>query len=179
MDSLFHFIFPLIAAVAARIHVKHRIETVLGLSLAAVLIDLDVFFIHHATLHNLFITALLPLILILLAFKFENPKKTKYKTITIALFLFLVSHPILDMFTEGGIQLFYPLSTQLYNFEFGWSLGYGYVVSAAGIGLTIYFILILLVLFLEDFISYYKKEPVKKALFDTIKKEERKIKKEL
>lgn len=140
MDSLFHFVFPLIIALAARVHLKHGLLWVLGLSLAAVLLDLDVFFVHRATLHNLFVTLLLPAILVAFAFQYEK-RGNKYKTLSLLLLLFLLSHTILDMGTESGVQLLYPFTDQVYQFSGGVSVGLpigsGYLVSGLGISLLL------------------------------------------
>jgi membrane-bound metal-dependent hydrolase YbcI (DUF457 family) len=183
MDSLFHFIFPLIIALAARIHLKHGIEWVVGLALATVLLDLDVFLIHRATLHNVFVVVLLPIILVLLAFRYEK-KGTKYKTLSLVLLLFLFSHTLLDMGTEAGVQLFYPLSDQVYQFTGGISVGLpagqGYLISGVGISLALYFFFLLLVLFIEDFVGFFARgKNVRKAFKATVNKENRKIRKEL
>jgi len=183
MDSTFHFIFPLIIALAARVHLRHGIEWVLGMSLATVLLDLDVFFIHRATFHNLFVTLLIPAILVALAFHYEK-RGTKYKTLSLVLLLFLFSHPLLDMGTEGGVQLLYPFSSQVFQFTGGLAIdlpvGTGYLVSGLGISLLFYFVVLLLVLFIEDFIRYFGQgKGVEKALEKTIRTEKRKIRKEL
>ena len=183
MDSVFHLIFPLIIALAAKVHLKHGLEWILGLALATVLLDLDVFFIHRATFHNLFVVLLLPAILAALAFQYEK-KGTKWKTLSLLLLLFLLSHTILDMGTESGVQLLYPFTDQVYQFTGGVSVslptGEGYLVSGLGISLLLYFFLLLLVLFMEDFVKYFEKDGnVEKAFKDTIKKEEKKLKREL
>jgi len=183
MDSLFHFVFPLIIALAARVHLKHGLLWVLGLSLAAVLLDLDVFFVHRATLHNLFVTLLLPAILVAFAFQYEK-RGNKYKTLSLLLLLFLLSHTILDMGTESGVQLLYPFTDQVYQFSGGVSVGLpigsGYLVSGLGISLLLYLFLLILVLFVEDFVKYFERDRnVERAFKDTIKKEEKKLKKEL
>jgi membrane-bound metal-dependent hydrolase YbcI (DUF457 family) len=175
MDSLFHFIFPMIAALAAKIHVKHGLETVIGLSLAAVLIDLDVFFIHRATFHNLFLTALLPLVIIALVFRYR-PRNAYLKMTSIALFLFLISHTVLDLFTEAGVALLYPLSSQFYTMDINvvvaTPLGQSSLVTSAGVGLTLYFAIILAVLFVEDFLVMSKRErKLRRCFEDTLKKE--------
>jgi len=183
MDSVFHFIFPLIIALAARVHLKHGIEWVLGLSLVTVLMDLDVFFIHRATFHNLFVTLLLPAVLVALAFQYEK-RGTKYKTLSLLLLLFLFSHTILDMGTEAGVQLLYPFTGQVYQFTGGVSVnlpaGEGYLLSGLGTSLMLYFFMLLLVLFVEDFVNYFEKDRnVERALKDTIRKEEKKLKRQL
>lgn len=183
MDSVFHFIFPLIIALAARIHLRHGIAWVLGMALATVLLDLDVFFIHRATFHNLFLVLLLPIALSFIAFKCEK-RGTKYKTLSLVLLLFLFSHTILDMGTEAGVQLLYPLSDQVYQFTGGISVdlppGPGYLVSGLGVSLLVYFFLLLLVLFAEDFARFFMRDKsIEKALEDTIQKEKKRLKKEL
>jgi membrane-bound metal-dependent hydrolase YbcI (DUF457 family) len=184
MDSLFHFLFPMMAALAARIHIKHGIETVLGLSLVTVLLDIDhVFGVSRATFHNIFITLLVPLILVFLAFRYEK-KGNYYKVLSLALLLFLFSHPILDMFTEGGVAWLYPFSDTYYaptlSITVDISGSAAPLISTASIGLLIYFGIILLVLFLEDLISILKRErSLLRATEDTIRLEEKRIKKNL
>lgn len=178
MDSLFHFLFPLIAVFAARIHLKHGIPTILGLAFIAVFIDLDIFLIHRASLHNLFITLLLPVILVILAFKFG---KEDHRQLTIAIFLFLISHVILDLFNEGAVALFYPLTLQVFSINAELSVLQGTLISSNGIGLLLYFGIILLCLFLEqiDFFILKKHDSLKKALKNALKTEKRKIKRNI
>lgn len=183
MDSTFHFVFPLIVALAARIHLKHGLWWVLGASLATVLLDLDVFMVHRATLHNVFVTFFIPLIFVIIAIKYEK-RGTKWKTISLLFLLFLFSHTVLDMGTEAGVQLFYPFSDQVYQFTGGVSVnlpvGEGYLVSGLGISLLLYFFLLLMVLFIEDLSKFLAKDKsVKKALKETIRKEEREFVEEL
>ena len=109
MDSLFHFIFPMIAALAARVHIKHPIRNILFVALLAVLIDVDHFIgLERALFHNVFITIFIPLAL--MAFVFPLDKKYYLKGFTLLLIIFLSSHLVLDVFTEPGVALFYPLS---------------------------------------------------------------------
>ena len=183
MDSVFHLVFPLIIALAARVHLKHGLGWILGLALVTVLLDLDVFFIHRATFHNLFVVLLLPAVLVALAFQYEKVGN-KYKTLSLLLLLFLFSHTILDMGTEAGVQLLYPFTDQVYQFTGGVSVslptGEGYLISGLGMSLLLYFFLLLLVLFVEDFVKYFEKDRnVERALKDTIRKEEKKLKKQL
>jgi membrane-bound metal-dependent hydrolase YbcI (DUF457 family) len=183
MDSMFHFVFPLIVALAAKVHLKHGLEWVIGLSLATVLMDLDVFMVHRATLHNLFVVVLIPVIFFLIALKYEK-RGSKYKTLSLVLLLFLFSHTLLDMGTEAGVQLFYPLSSEVYQFNWGISVGLppgqGYLISGLGISLLMYFFVLLLVLFVEDFVKYLAKDKsVEKAFNETMIKEKRRIRKEL
>lgn len=179
MDSLFHFVFPIIAALAARIKIKHPIRTIFATAFITVLIDLDHFFgLERATLHNIFLTFLIPLILLYLSFHF---KLNRYiKGFFFILLIFLSSHLFLDLFsypsfgngigiTEGsGVALFYPLSNTHYSINFNIKIPLktifspydieGYVVSSLGFGILLYFIIILVpCLFLDDIIEIAEK----------------------
>ena len=169
MDSLFHFVFPIIAALAARINIKHMVRTILAAAFLTVLVDLDHFIgLERVALHNVFITILIPLILLSFSFYFKLSRN--YKNFFFLLLIFLSSHLFLDMFSspafgngigieEGiGIALFYPLSNARYSIDFNMKvttrigLPYeGYIVSTLGFGLLLYFTAILLpCLFLDD-----------------------------
>ena len=65
MDSLFHFLFLIIGALAARFHVKHGFRTVMILGFLTVIIDIDryVYGFEKMLFHNLFFTVGLPLVL--------------------------------------------------------------------------------------------------------------------
>ena len=190
-DILFHFIFPIIAMLATRPKVKHRITViVLFAFIASFVIDLDHFgpFVARGTFHNVFVTVLIPVIFIILAFIYEK-KGTYYKNLSITLLLVLFSHPILDMFDEGGVNFFYPISNTVYSLtEFNIASPIpinvpgitAYILKAEGVGLTIYFSMLLSIIFVEDFITVLQKikEP-DKAFLKTLQKEENKIRKEL
>jgi membrane-bound metal-dependent hydrolase YbcI (DUF457 family) len=152
----------------------------------AVFLDIDHFIgVTRGSLHNIFVTLLLPIILFILALKLEK-KGDYYKNVSLVLLLFLFSHPILDMFTEEGVVLFYPFSTQFYDLSY-LSLTIvlpsgiqAYVISTAGVGLTIYFLMVLSAIFVEDFLKVLKRErKLEKALVKTMEEEEKKIEKEL
>jgi len=186
MDALFHFIFPLIALMAARVKIKHEIPVALGLAFSAAMLDIDHFFgmVARATLHNIFVVLFFPLALFILSMKFEKGG-TYYKNVTLTLLLFLFSHPISDMFNVGeGVALFYPFSSTYYSFS-GLDLSVplsggspGYIVSTGGIGLTIYFLMILGVIFIEDFLNIFRKEgKIIKSIKETFQKEESEIEK--
>jgi membrane-bound metal-dependent hydrolase YbcI (DUF457 family) len=180
MDTLFHFLFPVITSLAAKVHVKHKIRNILLAGALTVLIDLDHFIgLERATFHNIFITILLPVILIL--FTFSLKAKYSLKGFSILLLLFLSSHTILDLFS-GGVALFYPLSDRYYSINFGVTIPIptrfppsiieGYVISSIGLGLLFYFLIILLpCLFLDDIIEIMEKkhESFRKALKDFFK----------
>src|SRR5437867_7562976 len=118
MDALFHFTFPLIALLAARVKIKHEIPVMLGLAFSAAFLDIDHFFgmVARGTLHNIFVVFFFPLALFFLSLKFEKGG-TYYKNISLTLLLFWFSHPISDMFNVGeGVLFFYSFSNDYYNF---------------------------------------------------------------
>jgi len=175
MDTIFHFLFPVITALAAKVHVKHELRDILIAGAFTVLIDLDHFIgVERATFHNIFITLLLPIIIVLLAFSFKT--KYDFKGFSILLLIFLSSHLILDVFSEGPIAIFYPISDSYYKFDFNIIIplesnfvSEGYLISTLGIGILIYFIMIFLpCLFLDDIIEIMEKkhESFRKALKD-------------
>jgi len=178
MDTLFHFLFPVITALAAKVHIKHKIRNILIVGVLTVLIDLDHFVgVERATFHNIFITLLLPIIIVLLAFSFKT--NYSFKGFSILLLIFLSSHLFLDLFA-GSVALFYPFSSNYYGFNFNIMIpiksnfvpeGYleAYLISSLGVGILIYFIMIFLpCLFLDDIIEIMEKkhESFRKALRD-------------
>lgn len=177
MDSLFHFIFPVIAALAARVHIKYKISTILLVGLITVAIDLDhLWGLGRDIFHNVFVTILIPIILILIAFSMK--KRYNLKGFSILLLIFLSSHLMIDLFTEGGISLFYPLSTDYYVIIFNISGSFipgieshELLVSSTGLGMLIFFLMIILpCLFLDKIIEKMEKkhESFRKAFRDVI-----------
>lgn len=171
MDTLFHFVFPVFTALAAKVHDKHKIRDILIAGALTVLIDLDHYVgLTRATFHNVFITLLLPLIIVILAFIFK--RSYSFKGFSVLLLIFLSSHLFLDLFSEGPVALFYPLSNEYYNLNFDISVplgndSSGYLVSTLGVGILAYFILILLpCLYLDDIIDIMerKHESFRRAL---------------
>jgi len=188
METVVHFVLPLIAALAARIHMKHGIKWVFALAMASVLLDLDHFIgVPRATLHNVFVTFLIPIILIILAFKFEPRAKTKYKELAVANFLFLAVHPIQDLFDGLGIQAFYPLSNHFYNFSnFAIKIAIStgktvYIAGPQAISVIIFFAVIAFAFYLEEVVQLMHKhnDNLRRALGLAIKEEEKEIEKEL
>jgi membrane-bound metal-dependent hydrolase YbcI (DUF457 family) len=178
MDTLFHFLFPVMTTLAAKVHLHHKVRYILIVGALAVLIDLDHFIgVERATFHNIFITLLLPLLFVILTFIF----KVKYnlKGFSILLLIFLSSHLFLDLFSEPGIALIYPFSKNYYTFNFDVSIpirsifaSEGYLISSVGVGILVYFIIIFLpCLFLDDIIEIMemKHESFRKALRDISK----------
>lgn len=98
MDPATHLILPMLFLLSARINPRLAIP----LSLFAIFPDFDsVFGIHRATLHNLFIVAIIPLIFVFWA-RFRKPEL--FLPGLVILF-YLSSHILLDL---GGVALFYP-----------------------------------------------------------------------
>ena len=115
MDALFHFIFPLMAALAARIHMKHGVIAVVTMAASAVLIDIDHFMgpgLGGAMFHNLFFTLCVPFTILSIMYTWGGEIE---RQASICLLLFLFSHTILDLFSEGTVALFYPIT----NMQFG------------------------------------------------------------
>lgn len=190
MDSLFHFVFPIIAVLAARINIKHIIKTSIAAAAITVLLDIDhVFGIARGTFHNVFLTMLLPLLLLFLAFHFKTNRYVK--GFFFLLLIFLSSHLILDLFssppfgtivgiTEGsGVALFYPLSSIKYSINFNIIISNdhssleGYLASSLGFGILIFFAMIIVpCLFLDDIIeiSERKHQNFRKAASEFFRK---------
>ena len=166
------------ALLAARVKFNsHKLITIVGLSAAAVLIDLDVFFgpLHRGLFHNVFVTVLLPVSLLALSFRYGLER---HRQVSIALLIVLSSHVILDMFSEGVVYLFYPLSMQGFSLMAAGMLpGYGSLVSTSSIGLLIYFAMLSGCFFLEDIDFFILKKHIsfRYALKYALKKEEKNL----
>ena len=169
-DTLFHFLFPIIATLAARVHLKHPIRNILLAGLLAVLIDVDhlsIIGLSRLLFHNVFITILLPALLVFYAF--YRKKSYEFKGFSILLLVFLASHPFLDMGFGGGVGWFYPFSTTRYRIDFNLSVAEGLLVSTASIWLAVYFLIILIpAYFLDEIIEVMerKHESFRRALKD-------------
>ncbi|NIO45084.1 MAG: hypothetical protein GTN36_06060 [Candidatus Aenigmarchaeota archaeon] len=175
MDTLFHFVFPVIAALAARIYIKHPVRTIFAAAIITLLVDLDHFIgVERTTFHNIFITVLIPIFLILLTLNFKSKKHLE--SFSFLLLIFLSSHAFVDLFsspafgsnigitTGEGIALLYPFSGEKYSINFNIRIPLrnsispymieGYLVSSLGFGILLYFILILVpCLFLDNIIE--------------------------
>jgi membrane-bound metal-dependent hydrolase YbcI (DUF457 family) len=159
MDVAFHFLFTLMALYAARVHVRHHHLAPFFFAFVATLPDIDHFFglVPRATLHNVFVVVLLPVLLILLAFKYEK-YGVFWKQMSILFLLVLVSHPILDFFTSYSVQFFYPVSSQqvdLTHFNINVDIGgKAYpVMSSASAGVLIYACILAGAFFLEEMVE--------------------------
>ncbi|MBU3904700.1 MAG: metal-dependent hydrolase [Nanoarchaeota archaeon] len=165
MDSLFHFIFPIIGALAAKVHIKHPIRNILLVAALTVLIDIDHFIgLERATFHNVFITVLLPIAFIVWAFSLK--KNFYMKAFSILLLIFLSSHVMLDVFTEPGVALLYPFSSEYYSIAFNVAVpltsqfaSEGLIISSISIGILLFFILVILpCYFLDEIIVIMEKK---------------------
>ncbi len=155
MDALFHFIFPLMAALAARIHMKHGIPAVLMMALTAVLIDVDHFMgLPGAMFHNLFFTLAVPFTILSIMYTWGGETE---RQAAICMLLFLFSHTILDLFSEGTVALFYPITNIQYGINFSASVGGYEIISSSGLGLMIYFSILLVCFFLQEIDRYMVK----------------------
>jgi hypothetical protein len=148
MDSLFHFLFPMMAVLAARVHLRHGLLTILPLGLIAVLIDADHFIGTAGMLHNIFFTLVIPLVIIVLAFRYGNHYQREF---SILLLIFLFSHTVADLFMEGQVALLYPLTDATFSLAgFTVAIGSFTLVSSTSIGFAIYFLMLLGIFFLEE-----------------------------
>jgi len=159
MDTLFHFLFTLMALYAARVHVRHHHLAPFFFAFVATLPDIDHFFgmVPRATLHNVFVVVLFPLVLIMLAFKYEK-YGVFWKQMSILLLLVLVSHPILDLFTSYSVLFFYPVSMQPvdlthFNYFVGIEGGSYPVMSSDSMGVLIYSLILAGAFFLEELVD--------------------------
>jgi len=149
MDTFFHFLFPMMAVFAARVHTRHGLLTILPLGIISVLIDIDHFIgVSRATFHNIFFTFFFPLVVIILAFKHGNRFQREF---SLLLMIFLFSHIVADLFMEGTVYLLYPLSMAGFNLTgFVVMAGPYTIISSTSIGFALYFLMLLAIFFLED-----------------------------
>jgi hypothetical protein len=155
MDPLFHFIFPLMAAMAARIHMKHGIPAVLLMAFSTLLIDADHFIgVPGGTFHNLFFTLAIPFIMLSIAYNWGGEME---RQASMCLLLFLFSHTILDLFSGGTVALFYPITGQQFAISADVMWGPYQIISSSGMGLLIYFSMLLVCFFLQDIDMYLVK----------------------
>ncbi len=183
MDTLFHFVFSVLAALALGLHQKHRLLFVFWAAFFSILIDVDHLFLLfnpslfpvHRPLHNIFVIIFLPLALFLIAFYIERKKGTTIlQSFFLVLMVLLVGHVIADMFFDS-VELLYPISTVRFGFPnievLIPSQFYLPLISRQGIALAVYGLFICLALFVEDFIYFFEKkhEQAKNALRDTFK----------
>jgi membrane-bound metal-dependent hydrolase YbcI (DUF457 family) len=151
---------------AARVHLKHGLRNIIGLGFLTVLIDIDHFFygFERVLFHNIFFTVAFPLLIMIAVFMY----KTDYyaKGFSVMLFLFLSSHMVLDIFTEPGVALFYPFTSQYFKINFNVYVPIfsrfateGAIISSYGVGLLLFTVFILLpCMFLDEIIVLMEKK---------------------
>lgn len=178
MDSLFHFMLAIIAGMAVGLHKKHSLRTIILIALIAVLIDVDHFILGGRSIfHNIWFIFVLPVALFFYFFKHEK-KSIKRQSYSLILLAVLASHLVADLFTEGAVMLFWPLSMTAYAIP-AWVITklpispYYTIISKEGIALTLGASIILLTHFTEDFIFFFRKKHL------GLKKAIRKVKGEL
>ncbi|MCK5334342.1 MAG: metal-dependent hydrolase [Candidatus Aenigmarchaeota archaeon] len=163
MDTLFHFIFSFIAGMAV-FRGKHKVSVIATIALLSILVDIDHFFGLSArgTFHNVFIVFLVPLVAFITAYFYEKKKSIKLQTYALLLMVMLLGHVTADTFYGGGVMLLYPLSET--SFEAPGFLVtitdtfHSPIVSRDGVALAIYAIILLLAVFVEDFIYFFEKK---------------------
>ncbi|MEM3030476.1 MAG: hypothetical protein QXH27_01965 [Candidatus Micrarchaeia archaeon] len=153
----FHFLFTLIALYAARLHVRHHHLAPLLFAFLAFFPDVDYFIgIHRATLHNIFITLLLPAALLILALTFQKRSIILQESLFLAT-LVLFSHPVFDLF-YGPVELLYPMlrtEFSLAGVQLTAQLGGAerVLVSAPDFGMLAYAIILIPAFFLEEILE--------------------------
>ena len=104
MSSPFnHAFIPMAILLLFAVGLNINWKKVVFLSVFGVLPDIDMLFLHRATLHNIFI-----LVIPLLGYLFIN------REIFAIIGFYYISHLILDIFS-GGIHLFYPIYNKAFH----------------------------------------------------------------
>lgn len=103
MSSLFnHAFIPIVILLIFSSKLKINPKNILILGFFAILPDIDIYFNHRASFHNIFILIIPILIFIFIRNKIENKIE-----ISGIISFYLISHIILDIF-NGGVFLLYP-----------------------------------------------------------------------
>lgn len=176
MDTLFHFVFSVMAGMAV-FKGKHKIPAVLTLAFLSVLVDVDHFFGMSArgTFHNVFIVIGVPLTAFFLFYFYEDKKSIKLQTYALTLMVMLAGHVAADMFYNGEVRLLYPFSSEAFTVPSTLVLAtdrfYSPIISRDGISLAVYSIILMLVFFVEDLIYFFedKHEKLRRAISDAKK----------
>ena len=172
MDTLYHFVFSIIVGLAIGVHIKHKFRILVALAFLSVLVDVDHFFGLSArgTFHNIFFMFFIPGILFLIFYVHEDKKSIKLQSYSLILLVMLMGHMVSDMMYGGSVMLFYPFSQAMYGvptYEVLATSGfYSPIVTGNGLVLMTYTLILLSVVFLEDFIYFFEKrhKSMKKAL---------------
>lgn len=75
---------------------------------------------HRGITHSIFFSLLLAFLVVFVFYKREKPFSKKYTALVLYFFLATLSHPLLDMLTNGGlgVALFAPFTNERYFFPF-------------------------------------------------------------
>lgn len=176
MDTLFHFVFSIMAGMAV-FRGKHKLPAVVTLAFLLVLLDADHFFgmSTRGTFHNIFIVFVVPLVAFYIFYLYEDKKSIKLQTYALTLMVMLAGHVAADMFYGGGVMLFYPFSTTSVtapNFLLlATNRFYAPIISRDGVALAVYSIVLMFAFFIEDFIYFFEKkhQKIKSAIASTRK----------
>ena len=164
MDTLFHFTFSIIVGLAIGIHVKHKFRVLVALAFLSILVDVDHFMGigSRGTFHNVFFVFLIPLMLFVISYVYEERKSIKYQTYSLILLVMLTGHLVGDMLYGSAVKLFYPFSNTLYTFPEYTILAttefYSPIVSADGLMLLVYSLILCSAIFVEDVIYLFEKK---------------------
>ena len=166
MDTLFHFVFAILAGLAFGLHRKHRLSLIIFTGFCSILIDLDHFLVplgyatQYRSFHNIFIIFVIPCILFLIFHYLErNRASDKFQIFFLLLMVMLIGHVIADMF-YSSVQILYPLSDRAFSLpdvtiqatdKFS-----SPVVAPQGIGIAIYGITIFIGTFIHDILYHQK-----------------------
>jgi len=161
MDSLFHLAVSYLSGMAINPRLNHRPEEVLAVSILSVGIDIDhLLFSYPRAFHTVFIVLLLPSVLFYISYRYErNSESIKYQTLSILLFVMLSAHLLVDLFFEGTIRPFYPVSSfelvapqiEINAIRENWI-----VISSEGFLLTLNALVVSLGFFAEKFIYFFE-----------------------
>lgn len=83
-------------------------------------IPYDSFLGHRGITHSILFSLLLAFLVVFVFYKREKPFSKKYTALVLYFFLATLSHPLLDMLTNGGlgVALFAPFTNERYFFPF-------------------------------------------------------------
>ncbi|MBU1197398.1 hypothetical protein KJ765_02695 [Candidatus Micrarchaeota archaeon] len=175
MDSLFHFLFGFIAALALDLHKRHKLWFVGLAALMGVLLDFD-YFLTSTTLrpfHNVFIAIVLPIGLFFILRHFRSHWSAReLEFFFLVMAAMLTGHLVADMFLDHEAILF-PLTDATFSFvDLQHLIPFEFkpFISPLGIALVVYTIVILLIRFAEDYVYFRerRKHSVEKSLGESM-----------
>jgi hypothetical protein len=124
---------------------------------SAVMIDIDYFMgsgLGGAMFHNLFFTLAVPFTILSIMYSWGGETE---RQASMCLLLFLFSHTMVDLFSGETVALFYPITNMQFGINFSLAWGGFEIISSSGVGLMIYFSILLLCFFLQDIDRYMVK----------------------